>query len=184
MVNKKQGPEVNSETPLLKDFLARPELYARVIGEMVQDGTLNPEQIENSPALKECAQRIQLMEDEQKALANKEANEAHERIDRIVTALKALSLVFEGEKPELIEQLHQLAFDHDAEFNLVEPENTRLFGPESWYSDSNIVFFKNKTFAVSCFQGKKVNEIFIQPYEKSEDEFLQKKGSWRRMVRP
>ena len=182
MANKNQGPEVNSSTPLLQDFLSRPKAYAKVIKEMVQDGTLDPKEIEDSATLKECALRIHAKEAKKEAAKQQKVEKTKVKIDKAVTALKALSMLFNGEKRELIDILHQFAHNQDLEFTIVDPADTRIIGGQSLEPDENTVLFKNGEFAVRCFQTYNWNDnaytIFIQPHEINEQ------GNWQEMVRP
>ncbi|MFC1647535.1 hypothetical protein ACFL10_00900 [Patescibacteria group bacterium] len=181
MTDKKRTPETASETSLSKDFLKRPELYAQVIGEMIQDGALDPNDIEKSPVLQECARRIQAMDAAKLAAAQEDAEEARAEVDKARTSLRAFSLIFEGEKPELIEMLEKLASEKDLEFGIIESSHTRIIGDDSSELDEDTVFFKNKIFAARCFRGyrgtERLGEICLVPYERAEE------GYWQRMRR-
>lgn len=174
--------KVQQGGPLLKDFLTRPEVYAEVIGEMVQDGTLDPKKIEDSEALKECARRIYVKEVEQEIARQKRAEEVKVKIDQAITSLKALSFVFDGDKTEFIAMIIQLAFDQNVEFTIIDPDDTRIIDGKPCPPSENTVLFKNGTFAVRCFHSSggenKDGKIFLKPYE-----LITEEDCWKEMVR-
>jgi len=182
MSEKNRRIEFQKEYPLLHDFFGKPELFVKAMGGVMREGLLTPQEVEQSPVLQKCYQRMQKMEAEEQTATQNETEAAQERIDQILTSLKALSIVFDGDKFEFIEMIQQLAFDSDVEFDILGPEVTHVFGGELTGNDEkDAVIFKNGAFAARCYHGKITGKVFLETFERAN---INGKSFWQSMERP
>jgi len=145
-MSKNNTPEVESSTPHLDDFYARPEVYARTMKGMIEEGTLKAEDIDKSPGLIAIFDRIQANEAAIEADNEKLRQEQVETNGALQLAINIQAVLIKS-PTEVISKLRGFAQAKGLELKLGSQLDTII---RDWSPDENCVLFCDGQFAVKC----------------------------------